>query len=255
MIRYIHQELLAKKAINASSIPTYVVNWVFGDDSKSMYDEDQRELYPLSHREKAGWYIECQDGFVPAFQKTLHASLCQETPLEINYIIIEPKGKGREKGKAKDKVKEKEADKGNDGKVGRASKSSKEPKSMLVPKDKPTKSLGTPASTQASQSTTTTRSASKAAAKTPVAPDATEVGSPSNPPIPKPSHSQTVSTEVALACKREAVEKTTTATSSETSSTRFLIENVDMAALMDHYNKTNERHEVYKRIEDFLLEV
>lgn len=215
-----------------------------------MYDEDLRGSYPPPHLEKAGWYMECQDGFVPSYERTLYDSLCEEAPLEIEYVTNEPKMKEKAKRKGKDAMDEMTSDMEKiNFKGGRGSKS------MPAPKSKATKSHGTPTTTAGSQATNTP-SAINAATETPIALDATEVGSPSNPPtIPSPSYSQTVSTEVALARKREAFEKATSATSSESSTTRILIENVDMAALMEHYNHTRERHEVYERIEKFLLEV
>jgi hypothetical protein len=55
--------------------------------------------------------------------------------------------------------------------------------------------------------------------------------------------------------KRKAVAPDTSATSSDMSSSLFLIENVDMGELIEDLMKTKVPHPAYRRIQDFLTKV
>jgi hypothetical protein len=105
-----------------------------------------------------------------------------------------------------------------------------------------------------------TRSFTKASVQRTVAPATTVVGSPSAAPsaphpnlAPVPSHSG--ATIPSVPRKRKAVAPDTTATSSERSSSLFLIENVDMGELIEDLMKTKVPPPSYRRIQEFLTKV
>ena len=232
--RYIFHELLPKEALSASFLPVYIEQWVDDSMSDYFYTEDH-EVWPDTHLKQAGWYLDCSKGYIPPSEKALHATLNAEAPLQI--VVYEP---------SVQEETEKETSKATKGK--------KESKGKKEPKGKKGKTVDTPSGTPASQTTISTRSATKAAVEASAAPII--VGSPSIPlvsVVPAPSYS--AATAPAFTRKRKALAAATSATSSEATSTYTLIENVYMGDLMEHFNKTKTHHEAFLRIEEFLVKV
>ena len=111
--------------------------------------------------------------------------------------------------------------------------------------------------TQASQANVVTRSASNSATQTSALPTATGVGSPSiAPTMLVPDFSQMEGTvPIALLWKKKIVLPDGSVTSSESFSVSTLIENVDMAELIETYTATKVHDPRYTRIQEFLTKV
>jgi len=102
------RELVTKNALEESSLPNVLSDWVSVHSSLCVYTTMQTTKFPESHLQAGGWYLDCSGGFVPPEEKNLLASLVSTAP-EDNVIAIDepdieelpppkaPKAKGRAK--------------------------------------------------------------------------------------------------------------------------------------------------------------
>ena len=227
--RYIHRELILKNALPRSSLPAFLSDWIDVHSDLCVYTAMQVAKYPPSHLEACGWYLDCSRAFVPDVEEALYGSLVNSGPdvIELDEEPDEPT-----------------------------------PAPPSVEKDvAPVKGKGRGKKVLAhASSQVSSRSNAKPSVQRNVVPATTVIGSPTKTPsaalanpVVAPSHSGVTIPSVPR--KRKAVAPDTSATSSEISSTLSLIENVDMAELIEELRNTKVPPPAYRRIQDFLIKV
>ena len=221
--RYIFHELVPKHALFASFLPAYLEDWMDASSKEFMFTQLQVSQFPTFHLKSGGWYIDCTGGFVPASKEALHRDLTMAAPLELIDL---------EETKLPDPQPELQKEKASKGTRGKGKRDKQ----------------GNQA-TQASEANIT-RSALNSAGPTSAVPTA------SAPTMPQPDPSQSEGTiPSALLRRRKTVLPDGSVTSSQSFSVSSLIENVDMAELIETYTATKVHDPRYTRIQDFLTKV
>lgn len=203
------------------------------DSSKEfMFTKLQVSQYPASHLTGVGWYIDCAGGFVPVSEEALHRDLMATSPLELIDLEISEQPNEQQEPQRERAVKT-------------AKGKGKKDKQGIIPP------------TQASQANVVTRSASNFTAQTSALPSATGVGSPSiAPTMLLPDFSQSEGTVPGvLLRKKKTILPDASVTSSESFTVSTLIENVDMAELIETFTATKVHDPRYTRIQEFLTKV
>ena len=184
--------------------------------------------FPLPHLVAGGWYLDCSRGFVPESEEALYRDLVSSAP---EVLELEEEPEEQEIPPPPTIVKEFGSAKGKGRK--------------LAPH---------------SSSQVSTRSYTKASVQRTVPPATTVVGSPTATPsapapdaVAAPAHSG--ATNPSVPRKRKAIAPDTSATSSEKSSSLSLIENVDMADLIEDLMKLKIQPPAYRRIQEFIIKV
>jgi hypothetical protein len=227
--RYIHRELIVNNALPPSCLPSFLLDWVDVNSNLCVYMAMQVVKFPHVHLVAGGWYLDCSRGFVPVVEESLYNTLVSSAP-EVIELEEEPdadipappsidKDVAPAKGKAG---------------VGRFS---------------PMRLLKYPL-------VLTPRPPFNALLLQP--PPWLEVLPPLLLPLPSlllPLLPIAGATIPSVPRKRKVVAPNTSATSSERSSSLYLIENVDMRELIEDLIKMKVPPPAYRRIQEFLTKV